>query len=117
MTKRILVCGDRNWNDHNMIWAVLDKLPSNTIIVHGAARGADRMANDVAEALGLTVEPHKAQWDLYGRSAGVRRNQEMLDSGIDQVHAFHDDLGHSKGTGDMVRRAKKAGVPVKVHRH
>jgi len=118
---RVLICGDRNWEDHGMIYEVLTTLlrirESYTTIVHGAARGADRMAGDIADDIGLQAEPHRAKWDQYGRSAGPIRNQEMLDSGIDLVLAFHDDLEHSKGTKDMVRRAKKAGVPVRVYQH
>lgn len=30
----------------------------------------------------------------------------------DLVLAFHDNLSESKGTRDMVQRAKRAGVPV-----
>jgi hypothetical protein len=32
-----------------------------------------------------------------------------------EVHAFHNDLGHSKGTKDMVEKAERAGIPVTVH--
>lgn len=114
---RVLVCGDRHWKDLNMIFEALDKLPQGTVIVHGAARGADRIAADLTEVLGLSPEPHAAQWGKFGRGAGIIRNQQMLDSGIDLVLAFHDDLTHSKGTGDMVRRAMKASVRVKTFRH
>lgn len=36
----------------------------------------------------------------------------MLDEGKpDYVLAFHNDIFNSKGTKDMLNRAKKAGVP------
>lgn len=38
----------------------------------------------------------------------------MLDTGIDLVLAFHNQIEVSKGTGDMVRRARRKGVPVEV---
>jgi len=31
---------------------------------------------------------------------------------IDVVVAFHNDLAHSKGTKDMVERAKKVYIPI-----
>lgn len=87
-----------------------------TQIVHGGARGADRMAGHVAKGLGYPVHVHEADWNAHGKAAGILRNQEMLDRhpDIELVLAFHDDLAHSKGTGDMVRRARAAGIPVNV---
>jgi hypothetical protein len=64
--------------------------------------------------MGLPVESFPADWEQYGRAAGPIRNQQMLEAKPDRVFAFHEDLEHSKGTGDMVRRARKAGVPVEV---
>lgn len=119
---RVLVCGDRNWEDHWIIMRVLRGIYEGArdwmwplVVVHGAAPGADSMANACAGDIGAVVEPYPAEWDKYGRAAGPRRNQQMLDEGKpDVVLAFHDNLAESKGTGDMVRRAKKAGLPVYV---
>lgn len=66
-----------------------------------------------------------ADWEKYGKRAGPIRNQAMLDylvlgreSGQTVgVVAFHDGLEASKGTKDMVTRATKAGVPVKLIAH
>tara|TARA_Y100000310_G_scaffold244963_1_gene249880 strand:+ start:4034 stop:4294 length:261 start_codon:yes stop_codon:yes gene_type:complete len=80
--------------------------------------GADQMARQVCTELGIKVERFPADWHLYGRAAGVLRNQQMLDEGKpDLVLAFHDELESSKGTADMVRRAKKAGVEVRYFTH
>lgn len=42
------------------------------------------------------------------------RNQKMLDDNpdIDIVIAFHSDLENSRGTKDMVNRARKKGIKV-----
>ena len=62
---------------------------------------------------GFAIIGFPAQWDKYGKSAGVIRNQQMLDEGKpDTVVYFHDNIERSKGTKDMVSRAKKAGLPV-----
>ena len=54
-----------------------------------------------------------ADWDLYGRRAGLIRNQQMLDEGKPtEALAFHPDRNVKSGTGDMVSRLKKAGIPV-----
>lgn len=110
---RVLVCGSREWSDHATIEAYIEKLPQDTVVVHGAAPGADTIAAKVASRIGLKTEPHPALWNIHGRRAGPLRNQEMLDSGVDQVIAFRL-FGHSPGTDDMVRRAWAAHVPTTV---
>ena len=125
---RILVTGgrdyvDRFWDDERGYWVyyigpksakmkqVLDVfVKPDDVIVHGAAKGADSMADDYAKANGILPEPHPADWDTHGKRAGYLRNQEMLDTGIDKVIAFPG----GKGTAMMVQIAEKAGVPVVV---
>jgi YspA, cpYpsA-related SLOG family len=113
---RILVTGDRNWTGAGVMSTVLlDKLKPGDTLIHGCARGADTMAAKIAEGMvDIFVVGYPALWALYHRGAGPKRNQQMLDSGVDLVLAFHNDLSKSKGTADMVRRARAAGVPVEV---
>lgn len=111
---RVLVTGSRDWDDIDRIQAALLLLPpGDHTIVHGGARGADSIADDLARHLGHQVERHPARWAEQGKAAGVIRNQKMLDSGIDLCLAFQKDA-NSRGTADMVRRAKAAGVPVQM---
>ena len=116
MSDRVLVCGAREWTDRRLIREVLSRLPSGTIVIEGDQRGADRIAGEVAVTLGFVVEPYPADWDRYGRAAGPIRNQRMLEEGKPgRVIAFHADLKHSHGTKDMVKRARRAGLPVSVY--
>lgn len=113
---KALVTGDRDWSDVKLIVDTLEQLPPGTIVVHGACRGADTIAGEVAKALGFVVRAYPADWDSFKFRAGPIRNQLMLDEEhreeepIDLVIAFHDDIGHSKGTKDMVKKALKAGI-------
>jgi hypothetical protein len=129
---RVLVCGSRSYSDANTLHGVLRGLLHEMLmwdtwkVVHGGAVGADMLAGAWA---GDQAEAHPAKWDHCGPScppfhrrqrrgggdycptAGHRRNQEMLDSGVDLVIAFVDKpLEESRGTRDMVERAKGAGV-------
>jgi hypothetical protein len=113
---RILFCGDREWDDVIMVGKTLQKYdPVDDVIVHGAARGADTIAGVLAEWMGFIVEPYPADWNTFEKAAGPIRNKQMLDSGLDKVEAFHNDLSKSKGTADMVRIATKADIPVTIH--
>lgn len=80
--------------------------------MHGAARGADRIAARYAESLGYEVENYPADWKKHGRRAGVIRNLTMLDLGPELVIAFWN--GRSRGTKNTIDEAKKRGIPVEV---
>lgn len=113
---RILVCGSREVNGltsvsvatllvTTMQWLGIN--PADVTVVHGAARGADRLADIAAKRLGLAVEAHPADWSL-GRDAGFRRNIEMLDSNPDLVIGIWD--GKSRGTAHTLQHAKARGL-------
>lgn len=118
---RVLICGSRDWRDPEPIRRELAKLPPRSVIIHGDngdeqyKRGADRIADRLARAMGHRVEVFPAEWLRYGPSAGPRRNAEMLAEGKpDLVLAFHPFISKSKGTADMVYRAREADIPVRI---
>jgi len=113
---RVIVCGDRKWKDRKRLFSVLTDL-HNTIgpfhlIIEGEADGADKMSAEWANKWGVPVSQHPAEWDKYGRKAGPIRNNEMLKNYPDKVIAFHNDIGNSKGTRDMINKARKARIGV-----
>lgn len=118
---KVLVTGDREWDDFGLIEHVLEGLPDSfTVLVHGAARGADSIAGWLVREkyLGLVERKYPAEWDKFGKAAGVLRNQQMLDEEEpDLVVAFHDDIRNSKGTKDMIQRALKAEIEVRLYWH
>ncbi len=87
------------------------------MIMHGAARGADRIAGEEAEKLGLPTRSFPANWAGEGRPAGHDRNSKMLAQLPDLVIAFHSDLGRSRGTRDTVWKARTQGIPFEVIGH
>jgi hypothetical protein len=114
---RVIICGSRWWTNAASIDAVVRGLAADdpgVVIIEGGARGADTLAREAADRWYLNVEEYPAHWTEFGKAAGVIRNQKMLNTGVDLVIAFHPDIEHSKGTGDMVRRARKMGVPVRL---
>jgi ribulose 1,5-bisphosphate synthetase/thiazole synthase len=115
MSERILVCGSREWKNFQIIKKFLESLEKDTIIIHGGCRGADSIAGYIAKQLGLEVIVYKANWEIDGKSAGTKRNQKMLDEGQPtKVVAFHEDIENSKGTKDMVTRAKNSNLQVEI---
>lgn len=108
---KILVCGCRHYSDYSSIYSVIKAFGSDVTIISGACRGADKLAVEVAKRLGLNFGEYPANWSLYGNKAGPIRNQQMIDmESPDLVIAFHPDIESSKGTKDMIRRAKYHGI-------
>lgn len=117
---RLLVCGALEWESRDVMWRRLDKL-APSIICHGAARGADRLAGAWASRRGVEVVECPADWRPGGRfdwGAGKRRNVEMLERFEPElVAAFKDGFDFSfrtGGTEHMVKTALAAGVPCQV---
>jgi hypothetical protein len=111
---RVLVCGSREWTNKERIRAELEQIVDLQTVIHGNARGADRLAGEVAKEMGIQVMKYPADWPRYGKGAGVIRNQEMLD--IESPHlviAFRKGLV-SAGTDNMIRRTRLAGIELRV---
>ena len=117
---RAVFFGSRSWIDPGAIDLAIERLliegDGSLVVVHGDARGADRMAGELAEARGLLPIAVPADWDRHGKAAGPRRNQAMID---EHLLPFRDEgitargfrmPGKSTGTDDMLARLKKAGI-------
>jgi hypothetical protein len=114
---RVLVCGGRDFDDHDLMFRVLngilsDRWGEGLTIIHGGARGADRLAGSWAEYKGVDVEVYLADWNKHGKQAGYIRNSQMLEEGQpDLVVAFEG----GRGTAMMVELAHDEGVPVEEY--
>ena len=139
---RILICGDRYWNDISTIMLLLKYVHlterveyKDMIIIEGEATGADKLGKQAALEVGVLPEnilEYPAPWgeiegkpayqigtrgngSKYWKAAGPVRNRKMLKEGNpDIVLAFHRDITVSHGTKDMVTIAIKAGKKVIV---
>lgn len=110
---RVLVCGSREYDYPVGVAVRIAELPEGTVVIHGAALGPDTIAGNFAKnTMLLDVEEYPADWETYGKRAGIIRNLAMLDTEPDLVIAFWD--GKSKGTGHTIREAQKRGIPVEI---
>ena len=124
---RVLVCGGRDYNDHDAVFGFLDNfcvdnglryecdeygnwLPKDIVIIHGACpTGADSLADQWAVVNWVQFVEFRADWKTYGNKAGPIRNQRMIDEGKpDIVIGFPG----GRGTADMLRRARAANIKV-----
>src|SRR5690349_23648241 len=92
---RVLVCGGRDFDDAGLMISVLDRLHTEkffTVLIHGNARGADRIADAWASCRGILREPYEVpqgEWDEIGKKAGptaqsadARRRQARSGRGV-----------------------------------
>ena len=116
----VLLCGSRDWSDDRAVREQLERAVARfgrerLVVIVGGARGADRQAEIRARELGLAVEVYPARWDRHGRSAGYRRNVEMLDRLADFPHRYVIAFSNgSRGTQHTIDQARRRGIPVRV---
>lgn len=108
----VLVCGSRDWHARPPIERAIAELPKGSVVITGGARGADRIAAQVARRCSLHVAVVEPLWDRYGGAAGRIRNSAMLRLRPSRVLAFWD--GESPGTRHTIEAATEQGVPVEV---
>jgi hypothetical protein len=88
-----------------------------TTVLSGAARGVDRLGEQWANLNTRGLSQYPAEWDRYGKRAGILRNQRMA---RDAAEADEGGLiavwdGTSRGTRHMIEEACRQQLKVHVH--
>lgn len=114
---RVIITGSRTWPHKQFIWEQFREMrrrfpdvdPHDVVVVSGACpKGADVMCEEAAEAYGMQVERHPADWATHGKRAGFVRNAEMAEAGADLCLAFiHNG---SRGATMMADLAEGKGI-------
>lgn len=110
---KLAIVGSRNFNDYDKFLDGIFLLIAGSSgmwdkIISGGAKGADLLAKRYADYYGVDYVEFPADWDKFGKSAGFRRNQQIVDA-CDMVLAFWD--GKSRGTADTIVKARIAKKP------
>lgn len=120
------VSGSRTITQYEVVAEVLERAWFEiTELCHGDQPGirvngkfvetVDRLAGRWARTNNIPVTPFPANWNLYGKSAGPRRNQEMSDAAKkqrDNVFLIAIWDGSSTGTADCFKRFHAANLPI-----
>jgi len=111
---RLLISGGRHYNDHANVdrvltyaWKLAAKRSQTLLIIQGGADGADTLAKEWCKRHGLPCITMDAAWDFFDRKAGPIRNSWMIKFAL-PTH-FYPFPGN-KGTADMTKKAKSAGL-------
>ncbi len=134
---RVLGCGTRDFDEDGYLcnesgvteqmFAYLDKNIYTEIlqyeysnfeiqIVEGYARGADKYFRGFANRHNMMCAHFPAAWDKYGKSAGYRRNAEMIEhiKEADSRYAVCLWDGTSRGTRSTIDMCIKENIPAYV---
>lgn len=121
---KVIVAGGRDFDDARMLNDVLcrlywccgtDSIDPDLQVVSGMAKGADMLGWEWAQRHLVHDEPvieMPADWEKYGKAAGVIRNQDMSHIG-DELVAFWD--GRSTGTKNMIEKMVNAMKPAHIY--
>lgn len=124
---KIIIAGTRDFNDYAFLEETVDEILFQTYafsrkfnhveVISGTAKGADRLGEQYAEIRNLQIKRFPAQWNLYGKKAGILRNTEMAK----YLHNSEEDGicicfwdGKSKGTANMINTAEQLNIPTYV---
>ena len=118
---KVIIAGTRFFNDYSLLKETADRLLADNItagygivIVSGGCAGADVLGERYAKENGYSIDRYPAEWQKYGRKAGIMRNAVMADN-ADALIAYWD--GISRGTKNMIDEARKKGLAVRVKRY
>jgi predicted Rossmann fold nucleotide-binding protein DprA/Smf involved in DNA uptake len=126
-TVRVIVAGSRNIShqptvDYAIIAAFNEWISKDQArwmryvgaeIVSGGAYGVDFCGEKYAKKCKMPLTIFKAEWDKYGKRAGVIRNEQMAEY-ADALIAVWD--GESRGTAHMIKTMEALGKPVFVYK-
>jgi hypothetical protein len=115
----LVIAGSRDFDDYELLKMKADKITrrikKQIVVVSGTAKGADRLGERYAKERGYDVAYFPADWNRYGKRAGMLRNCDMatlvknLRGG---VICFWD--GSSPGTRGMINICEELGVQLRV---
>ena len=103
----IAIVGSRDFKNFDFLEkTILEnyKIENITELISGGSIGADTLAEQFAIKHSIPMSIFTPDWDLYGKSAGYKRNIQIIDMS-DEVIAFWD--GISKGTKHSIDLANK----------
>lgn len=116
---KVVVTGGRDFADRRWVYRCLDNIlhghgegvPQSplTHIIHGGAKGADKLASEWAQECGIQEVVCIANWGKFDKRAGVLRNLWMLDLLNPETDLVYPCPG-GQGTQHCINTAVELGL-------
>lgn len=112
---KTIIAGSRTITDYAKVCSIIEEAKIDGIVitevVSGTAKGIDQLGERWAFFNNIPVKKFPADWDKYGRVAGIMRNQQMAEY-AEALIAIWD--GSSNGTRNMIQEARNRNLKVFV---
>jgi len=113
---RLAIVGSRFFTDYEYMKLVFEDFVADngaiTAIVSGGAKGADTLAQQIANEYNITMQVWPADWNSNGNAAGPIRNKQIVEDSDAMLAFLAPD---SRGTMNSISLARKKGIDVEVH--
>lgn len=111
---KVIIAGCREISDYDAVASAIEScnIEIDTVL-SGGCRGVDLCGEQWAADHQILIEKYPAEWHLFGRAAGIIRNQKMVDS-ADALIAIISTKYQGRGTASIIKMANKKGLPVYV---
>jgi hypothetical protein len=109
---KTIIAGSRGILDTELVWRYIRQAPfveEITEVVSGHAMGVDLIGEVWAGDNMIPCTIFRADWDKFGKKAGILRNLEMADYADALIYVWD---GKSKGTKHMIDEMRKRNKPV-----
>ena len=111
---RLIIAGSRSFTNYQLLCQTLaPERHRITQVLTGGARGADQLGFRWAVKHHIRPRCFAADWERFGKAAGVRRNYQMAQAG-DVLVCFWD--GVSKGSANMISCMQQLSKPCVIVR-
>ena len=91
---KLAIVGSRTFTDYEVFQTILlehYQISEIETIISGGATGSDTLAEKFAHQYNRPILVIKPEWSRYGRSAGIRRNRQIIERST-HVIAFWDGV-------------------------
>ena len=102
----LIISGSRHITDEELVVRAVKEVigDSNPTIYVGCAKGVDRIVRN-----NFNCRVFSADWKKYGKSAGPKRNKEMIDARVGVTTLLAIPIKSSKGTIHAIGYAMSLG--------
>lgn len=110
---KLAIVGSRTFFDYKVLKKTLDDISTEhglnyVEIISGGAKGADSLGEMYAKEKGIPTKIFPAEWKKYGKSAGFKRNVDIIKN-CDVCVCFWN--GESHGTKHDIELCKEMHKP------
>lgn len=108
---RVIIAGSRTIEDYEAVKQAIESsgFEITEVVSGGCPTGPDWYGEVWATENCIRLKRYPANWKLYGKAAGIKRNGLMA-LYADALVLVWD--GQSPGSADMLRRAKQRGLRI-----